>query len=244
MALNFHLGATVLGPMEARSIIMAIALFAIVSAAACRSAQPVSAQPPRVAHLCVTAGRIETLGPGRFRVDVGGMRGSAAVDATDMKRDAAELTFTYRGPSATTVPLASGEPRRQIGLKLRAQDTCNVVYVMWHLEPSAGIFVSVKRNPGASTHGECGDKGYLNLQPRSVSAAAPVHVGEVHTLRAELRGDLLTVWADGPLVWEAPLPSVAREIAGPVGIRSDNGAFDFELRVAGAASTALDCAGP
>ena len=30
------------------------------------------------------------------------------------------------------------DARRQVGLKLRARDGCNVVYVMWRIEPKAG----------------------------------------------------------------------------------------------------------
>ncbi|MEA2752645.1 MAG: hypothetical protein QOI41_6788, partial [Myxococcales bacterium] len=71
------------------------------------------------------------------------MGGVRAVIAGDRSR-AAELAFVYRGPSVSTAPLANGELRRQIGLKLRAQDTCNVVYVMWHVERSPGAFVSVR----------------------------------------------------------------------------------------------------
>ena len=181
-------------------------------------------------------GHLETLGPGRFRVDVGGMRAVAGAGA-----GVAELAFTYRGPSATTVPLASGELRRQIGLKLRAKDTCNVVYVMWHVEPSSGIFVLVKRNPNASTHAACGDRGYLSAVPTIAEAVAPIRVGEAHTLRADLRGDLLEVIADGRPAWRGRLPSAVLELEGPVGVRSDNGSFDFELRVPGGDRQELDC---
>ena len=81
--------------------------------------------------------------------------------------DAAELAFVYRGPSREETRLASGELRRQIGLKLRARDTCNVVYVMWQLEPEPRILVSMKRNPGLSTHAGCGAGGYVTLEPRA-----------------------------------------------------------------------------
>ncbi len=52
--------------------------------------------------------------------------------------EAAELAFRYLGPTAREIALGNGEKRRQIGLKLRAQDTCNLVYVMWRLEPAPG----------------------------------------------------------------------------------------------------------
>jgi hypothetical protein len=154
-----------------------------------------------------------------------------AVVASD-SGSAAEIAFIYRGPSAVVAPLGSGELRRQIGLKLRARDTCNVVYVMWHVEPTPGVFVSVKHNPTMTKNEECGPRGYLNLTPSSGSQPPPVVAGSSHTLRAELQGAVLRVTADGLLAWKATLPADAFAFDGPAGVRSDNGEFDFELRAA------------
>jgi hypothetical protein len=145
-------------------------------------------------------------------------------------RAGAALSFSYRGPSRTTEPLASGELRRQIGLKLRAQNTCNVVYVMWHVAPTIGVHVSIKSNPNQRAHSECGDRGYINLPGPSVPIPA-IHEGESHTLEARIDGEILRVNADGALVWQGHLPPEAFAFNGPVGIRSDNGDFDAELRV-------------
>ena len=41
-----------------------------------------------------------------------------------------------------------GELRRQFGLKLRAQDACNLVYVMWRIEPASKLVVSIKCRTG------------------------------------------------------------------------------------------------
>jgi hypothetical protein len=46
---------------------------------------------------------------------------------------AARLVFTYKGEPEQVAKLASGEVAHQVGLKLRAKDTCNVLYVMWKL---------------------------------------------------------------------------------------------------------------
>src|SRR3954463_12364708 len=40
--------------------------------------------------------------------------------------DAASLTFIYRGETEKTRELASGQERRQLGLKLRAANGCNL----------------------------------------------------------------------------------------------------------------------
>lgn len=187
--------------------------------------------------LCVTAGRVDLRGGTSIHVDVGGMRGVIAGDVTRT----AELAFTYRGPSRTTAALANGEIRRQIGLKLRAKDTCNVVYIMWHVDPTPGVFVSVKHNEGQSTHAECGARGYDNLASTRTLAPPPVHAGEPHTLRADLDGDTLRVRADGRVVWEQRLPAHAFSFDGPAGVRSDNGEFDFELRIPSGVRTGGTC---
>ena len=93
-----------------------------------------------------------------------------------------------------------------------------------------GIAVSVKRNPGQTTHQDCLDRGYINnIKPRLSAPAPPVHPDKPHTLRAAMSGSNLTVTADGRVAWEGDLPRVALEFDGPVGLRSDNAhvVFDF-----------------
>jgi len=183
-------------------------------------------------RLCVTAGTVSALDARTLKVDVGTMRGVVADD----RSRSAELAFRYPGPSSVDAPLASGELRRQIGLKLRAQDSCNVVYVMWQIEPTPGIVVSVKHNAGASTADQCGDAGYL-FPPRAEGAVPPaIRPDEAHTLRTDLDGVRLRVFADGVLAWAGEVPAVATTFDGPAGVRSDNGRFDFELRVAAGAA--------
>lgn len=178
--------------------------------------------------LCVTSGKVDTDGA-LLGANVGGMR-AVALGTTGSQ--AAELTFTFRGASPDAVPLANGEMRQQIGLKLRAKDTCNVVYVMWHVSPAPGVFVSVKSNRGQSTHAECLDRGYINLPPNpNLHPNLSVEIDRPHTLRAELSGATLYVFADGQLAWEGTLPDAAFAFDGPVGVRSDNGHFLFDLKV-------------
>ena len=89
-------------------------------------------RPVARSDLCVTNGEIKALPGGRLLVETASSR-AVLRSPTDA---AAEIDFRYLGPSAGAKPLASGELRRQIGLKLRAQDTCNLVYAMWRIEPS------------------------------------------------------------------------------------------------------------
>ncbi|HVZ33487.1 MAG TPA: hypothetical protein VG963_13735, partial [Polyangiaceae bacterium] len=145
-------------------------------------------------------------------------------------RAAIELDFVYQGPSTLETPLASGELRRQIGVELRAQDACNLVYVMWHIEPKQLIQVSVKANPGQTHSAQCGDHGYSILQPLKSRAIPRVAVGQRHTLEAVLDGARLQVLADGVTSWIGQLPPAAQAFDGPVGVRSDNGDFQVQLR--------------
>jgi hypothetical protein len=174
----------------------------------------------------VTRGQIAPLPSGGARVTEPTVR--AVAPGSDGSR--ARLRFVYRGPSAGEARLASGELRRQIGLKLRAEDGCNLVYVMWRIAPRPGLVVSVKRNPGARTHRECGVRGYRNLVATAGTAAllAAPAPGSPHVLAATLDGTALTVEADGVRAWQGDLGDAAA-LRGPAGWRSDNGEFDVEL---------------
>ena len=177
-------------------------------------------------QLSVSSGAIEEDGPGRFVIRSPTRR----AELGRSPRSAAELSFVYRGPTEADAPLASGELRRQIGLKLRSQDTCNVVYVMWHIEPAPAVVVSVKSNPGQSRHAECGDRGYQFLEPTTSARAPRVEPGKTHVLGAEIVAGRLLVKTDGREAWAGELPAAAFEFDGPVGVRSDNGEFSVELR--------------
>jgi hypothetical protein len=180
-------------------------------------------QIPRSA-LCVTEGALEeSSGQGfsadlRLSVNVPKMRAYVNHFTTQT----VALNFAYLGPTATESALGSGEIRRQLGLKLRAQDPCNLVYAMWRFEPESGIVVSVKSNPGQRTSPECANRGYRNIKPRRSAPAPLLHPGDTHTLRAEMDADFLRVFADGAVVWEGQLGAEVSNLNGPVGIRSDN----------------------
>lgn len=144
------------------------------------------------------------------------------------------VNFTYLGPTNEVSHLGNGEVRHQFGVKLKAQDICNLVYVMWNFDTQK-VAVSVKLNPGQRAHEECLDRGYINnIKPR-VSAAPPVvRVDQPHSLSADLKGQDLTVKADGRIVWQGMLVPVVLEFQGPVGLRSDNAHVVFDFLVGGA----------
>jgi len=176
----------------------------------------------RLADLCVTNGVAAESGS-KLRIDSASSR--AVLRA--MTAEIAEIRFRYLGPSASDKPLASGELRRQIGVKLRAQDSCNLVYAMWRIEPDSRVVVSVKRNPGMSTHDECHADGYVNLKPTTGAQPPKIAIGEDHVLKAELEKTRLTVLADGRIAWSGVLGRQAFEFDGPVGLRTDNARFEL-----------------
>lgn len=160
--------------------------------------------------------------------------------------ESASLTFKYDGDTESVRELAGGQARRQIGLKLRAQDGCNLVYVMWRLDPKPKLDISVKLNPGKKTHKECGAEGYVKVKPaKGKLPSVPVlAIGDTRTLKAEIIGDELTVWIDELISWKGTLPEAARALDGPAGIRSDNFAFElvgFSAPSGPAAQVAAKC---
>ena len=192
------------------------------------------------AELCVTEGAVEEL-PGT-RLSVGTAKMRAYLNRSTQQSIAARVT--YVGPTATDVPLASGELRRQFGFKLRALDACNLVYVMWRIEPAPQLVVSVKTNPGQSASSECGNRGYRNLKPQHAAAIVDLRPGATHTLRAQMNADDLRVFIDEAVVWQGSLGRDAAGLQGPVGIRSDNMRLVMELRAGegrGTASQAATC---
>jgi hypothetical protein len=114
------------------------------------------------ADLCVTEGAIAELSSHGLSVTVPKVR--AYLDARTTP--SIEARFKYLGPTGNEARLGSGELRRQFGLKLRAQDACNLVYAMWRIEPESKLVVSVKTNPGQHSSAECGNRGYQNIKPR------------------------------------------------------------------------------
>jgi hypothetical protein len=172
------------------------------------------AQVAAVPSICVTRGALlsggQVVAP-TFRGVAVGTSGEAGV-----------VDFIYDGESQGSRALASGQVRRQIGVKLRAMDGCNLVYAMWRLDPSPEVEVSVKINPGARTHAECGARGYTKIQPDYRGPLPTLTVGSRHWMWAEIFGDLLTIWIDDQIAWRGNLPAEARTVSGPSGLRSDN----------------------
>jgi hypothetical protein len=202
-------------------------LLALVHHAAASSVASWNSVSP--AKLCVTEGSLSPGADARFTVDVPKMRAYLTTPSTQD----IQASFTYLGPTKDEKPLASGEMRRQFGLKLHAQDACNLVYVMWRIAPESKLVVSVKSNPSHHSSADCGNAGYRNIKPAHSSPVPALEPGSSHTLRAETTGPRLNVFADDKLVWAGQVDPQAAGLAGPVGIRSDNAKLEIELRAGG-----------
>lgn len=185
------------------------------------------------AELAVTEGRVGEEG-GDLTTDSPAARGVARAAGAR----AARLVFTYHGPTRQESKLASGETVHQIGLKLRAKNACNLLYVMWKLDGPERLAVSVKRNPGQSTSRDCGARGYASIKPTFAEKRARFPSGKdgkPHTLEAELsKPDAdhyeLVARADGKVVWRGRIEAeLLDDVDGPAGFRTDNGVFTFRF---------------
>ncbi len=207
---------------------MAVFLLVIVTATKSGTAQsPSGAMIPILrGMLCVTEGSISETSQGQLSVNVPKMR--AYVNAWTAQ--SVEARFTYLGPTTQEARLGSGTIRRQFGLKLHAQDPCNLVYAMWRVEPETKLVVSVKSNPGQNTSAECSNHGYRNIKPQRTASLPVLLPGSTHTLRAEMNGESITVFADGVVVWIGAVGQDAARLQGPVGIRSDNARLEISLK--------------
>ena len=183
--------------------------------------------------LCVTLGKVEEKG-GKVANSSPKLR--AVAPGSSGRR--AALRFELQGPTEVVEPLASGAVRQQLGLKLLADDGCNLLYVMWRAAPTSELVVTLKRNPGQRTHAQCGTRGYQTVRPRSSAPPPALVAGKEHLLEAELTAAGLLVTIDGSPVWQGPVETGG--LSGPAGLRSDNLRFTFSLAVDGESAPAKD----
>jgi hypothetical protein len=214
--------------LSCRNACAIIAVLGFASTALAQTGSLPSLQRIDRDRLCVTNGAVSASDSGRLAIETPSSRAIVQVGGGNAADQIAEIHFQYLGPSQTSRPLASGELRRQIGLKLQAEDSCNLVYAMWRIEPDAKVVVSIKQNPGQHLHKQCGVRGYSNFKSQAGTALPPIRPGEIHTLRAELRGRTLTVSADGQVAWQGSFASQRALPAGPPGFRTDNARFALE----------------
>lgn len=220
-------------PLTAMSLLLAVACSSCPEAGAPPAARRTDAgSPSTLAHdmptralpleqLHTTLGRLEWTG--QVWVHTG-----PKLRATfpRSRGDSAALRFKYLGGTRETVALKSGQTRRQLGLKLRARDSCNVLYVMWRFD-TEGIVVQSKSNR-VSRHEECGNDGYHTLRPYWAIPVEPPEPNSTHELAARIDAAGVEVSVDSRVVLRANLHPGFVPATGEAGFRSDN--VRFELR--------------
>jgi len=205
----------------------AVIILGAISVSAVSASSSNALVPVSPANFCVTEGTVEELPGHLLSVTVPKMR--AYLNALTLQT--IEARFTYQGATGSEARLGSGALRRQFGLKLRAQDACNVVYAMWRMAPESKLVVSIKSNPGQDSSAQCGNRGYRNVKPRRDMTVPALRVGDTHVIRAEMNGAEMKVFIDNSTVWEGFLGQDALAFDGPVGIRSDNARLQMQIRV-------------
>jgi hypothetical protein len=212
-----------------RALVAASTVAVMLGAALCPAATESLAAEKMMAidggKLCVTEGSVHRGRGTEFSIDAPKARAFVAEETGQ----GVEARFTYLGETAQTSALGSGAVRHQFGLKLRAQDACNVVYAMWRFDPKNEVVVSVKSNPGMHESSECGNRGYTNIKASRHLPVPEATKGVPHVLSARLNGQEMTVIVDGKVVWEGSVGAGAMGFDGPVGIRSDNVRLKLEL---------------
>jgi hypothetical protein len=139
-------------------------------------------------------------------------------------------------PTVRAVALDSGGDRASLAFRFRGDS--ELVYVMWRLDATPRLEISVKRNPGARTHADCGANGYTKVKAAASHPPPALEPDSTHTLRAEITGDDLTAWIDDHEIWRGALPDAVRGLVGPAGLRSDNVAYEIvELSAPGHAAS-------
>ena len=173
--------------------------------------------PAQALPICLSAGEAHRQ-DGRLLIEAPITR--AVVPNADGDRGGVEVELL--GLTPKQVPAASGRVLQQVGLRLRMQDACNGIYVMWPLGDSPRIRVMVKHNEGQSRFAECGARGYKIMRPETASDIAPLTVGQPRRLEAALRDDELTVMVDGRIGWKGHVSTDATRLPGYAGFRTDN----------------------
>jgi len=204
--------------LEIRLSTVGLLLFVFCAACAQMPAKKIAVSG---GNLCVTEGAVENGAGGRLSVDAPKMR--AYVNTWSSQ--AIEAQFTYLGPTAEESKLGSGEIRRQFGLKLRAQNACNLCTPCGDLSRNRRLWFQSRE---------------ILTKPEARSAETTLRLGDTHTLGAELNGEELRVFVDNRAVWEGSIGPDAQDLQGPVGIRSDNVRLALDLKAGAVADMHQD----
>jgi hypothetical protein len=204
----------------------------------------VTMRTPDAASTVLLDGSGHVVVSGTMRADLVG-----TTKALDEEQDA-DVTLVFNGNHDVST-LGSGTTARQAGLKLKERDPCNLIYVMYNINPflpdsdHAGndeLSVKVKRNDGGSTSADCpGASGYHVVKSFKIANALQNYAGTVH-LNVSVRPPLadgvynliLSAWVNDTKILNAvavdldSLPAAQQpDWGGVVGLRTDNVNVDY-----------------
>jgi hypothetical protein len=110
---------------------------------------------------------------------------------------------------------------QSLGTRLTPVSKTNPCVTQGEIEELPGQRLSVTvPKMRAYVNAQCSNHGYQNIKPRRSSPAPSLRSGDTHTLRAEMNGAEMEVFADNSLVWEGSVGEGALSFDGPVGMRS------------------------
>lgn len=143
------------------------------------------------------------------------------------------LEVKYNGKTRKKKPLKSGIIERQVCLKLKSPNTCNVLYICWNGVDIGEEFINIQTKRNASILkrkcrglGKCDGEGYdqpiatIQLQNKTL-LDQKFHTLSAQIVKSEKR---LIVCVDNAIVYRG-LFDLPIELNGTSGIRSQNGKF-------------------
>ncbi len=140
----------------------------------------------------------------------------------------ANLYFKIIEKMADPKALGSGVIRHQLGIMLRQNNQCNLVYVMIRLGDKPAIAVQEKVNAGQTTHQACENNGYRTIPGKAVDSLPSLQFGKLYRLQARIEGNALEVFFNQELVWRGNAPQSI--LSGKqIGFRSDNLVVEYQL---------------
>jgi hypothetical protein len=185
--------------------------------------------PIKFSELKVTKGIVTEIAPDEFLVETPSLRGTVSTQIDTI----ACLKFRYFGVTDKRDKSGDGYEHHQIGIQLLAKNSCNLLYVMWRLQPEE-LVIKVKHNPGQTKHSECGNHGYHTIDRMPYPG---FQIDEPHELLASI-SDIdsanikLQVWIDQQVALQTQIDrALLHNTPGVPGIRSDNGKYQFQYLV-------------
>jgi hypothetical protein len=183
-------------------------------------------------NLCPTMGHFSKVPHSHFyKNESSQLRAYLHTDLPDAYQYPFSLCFKEVEDVKEKIAFLSGELRKQIGIKLYARNSCNVLYIMWRMGDSPSLVISYKYNPQDQEHRECGNHGYTTLQHLPIPLSALKNKErskyDYSQITVFMKQQTLHVYLNGLFFTQVNIPSFVILPQSPEGVRIDNGHFLF-----------------